>query len=165
MRARYHEGLVLGGSIDGGHIGCETRDGRDCGDGVQPAGGFSVHAGAMVAPMVAVLGEAWGMAHTEDNVTASQAIVTAAVRGWVAPRLWLQGGLGLARSKVTYDYAPGIMAVSESDTVPAFAAGAGLELVHTPTFGLDLELRTGSGFYQGDARVYNAALGVGATWF
>jgi hypothetical protein len=165
MDARYREGVVLGASIDGGHIGCETKNGNDCGDGVQAAGGFSVHAGAMVAPRLAILGELWGMGHTEDNITASQGLATANLRAWIVPRFWLQGGLGVARSTVSYDAGNGFMASSQSDSVPAFDAAAGVELVHDRALALDLELRTGSGFYEGDARVYNAALGIGLTWF
>jgi len=157
-------GIVVGASIDGGNIGCQTKNGDDCGNGAHPAGGFSLHLGGMVAPNLAILGEIWGMAHTEDNITASQGLATAAIRGWLVPRLWLQGGVGVARSKISYS-GGGFMASEESDTVPAFVVAAGLELLQTSTFGLDLEIRGGSGFYQGDARVYNAAVGVGASFF
>lgn len=157
-------GLVLGGSIDGGNIGCQTKNGDDCGDGMHSAGGFSLHAGAMVAPAVAIIGEAWGMAHQEDSFTASQVLATAAVRGWLAPRVWLQGGVGIARSKLSFDDGL-LMGSSESSTVPAAVAALGVELVRTPTFGLDLELRAGSGLYRDDVRIYNAALGVGASFY
>ncbi len=160
---QHRTGLVLGGSIDGGNIGCQTKNGDDCGTW-HDAGGLSFHAGAMVGPSLAILGELWGMAHTEDHITASQGLATAALRGWVVPRLWLQGGLGFARSSVSYR-SGNLMTSAQSDTVPAFMLGAGVELLSTPTFGLDLELRGGSGFYEGDARVYNAALGVGASWY
>lgn len=158
------QGIVVGGSIDGGNIGCQTKNGDDCGDGAHPAGGFSLHLGGMVTPNLAILGEIWGMAHTEDNITASQGLATAAIRGWVVPRLWLQAGVGVARSKISYD-GGGFMASAQSDTAPAFVLAAGVELLATETFGLDLEIRGGSGFYEGDARVYNAAIGVGASFF
>jgi len=115
------QGIVVGASIDGGNIGCQTKNGDDCGDGAHPAGGFSVHLGGMVTPSLAILGEVWGMAHTEDNITASQGLATAGVRGWVIPRLWLQAGVGVARSKISYE-GDVFMASAQSDTVPAFAA-------------------------------------------
>ena len=158
------QGIVVGASIDGGNIGCQTKNGDDCGDGAHPAGGFSVHLGGMVTPSLAILGEVWGMAHTEDNITASQGLATAGVRAWVIPRLWLQAGVGVARSKISYE-GDVFMASAQSDTVPAFVVAAGVELLATDTFGLDLEIRGGSGFYEGDARVYNAAIGVGASFF
>jgi hypothetical protein len=157
-------GLVLGATIDGGHIGCETQNGDDCGNGVHPAGGFSLYAGTMIMPALAITGELWGMAHQDGDVTASQVLATANLRAWVAPRLWLQGGFGFARSKVTND-GPIVMTESVSDTVPAATAAIGVELVHARTFALDLQLRGGSGFYRGDARVWNTAIGVGATLF
>jgi hypothetical protein len=157
-------GLVLGATIDGGNIGCQTKSGDDCGNGAHPAGGFSVHVGGMVSPSLAILGEAWGMAHTQDSLTATQILATADVRGWVAPRLWLQGGVGVARSKLSFDSSL-ISASAMSSTVPAVVAAVGLELVRAKTFGLDLELRGGSGLYRDDVRIYNAALGVGATFF
>lgn len=158
-------GLVLGATLEGGDLVCATRSGADCGDrSAKPAAGLSVHAGTMINPSLAVLGELWGMAHTEQAVTASQLLVTANVRGWVAPRLWLQGGLGVARSQISYKTGD-LMATAQSDTVPAFAAAAGVEVVHQRGFALDIEARGGSGFYTGDARVWNAGVGVGATWF
>ncbi len=162
--APHRQGLVLGGAITGGHMGCETADGDDCGDGAHPAGGFSVHLGGMAAPALAVMGELWGMRHDDDNWSASQVFLTANLRAFVVPRLWLQGGLGAARTSAEFDAGP-FTAMSESDTVPAFVVGAGVELVQTPTFGLDLQLRGGSGFYNDDARIWNTAIGVGASWY
>lgn len=160
----YRTGLMLGATIDGGHIGCETSDGNDCGNGAHAAGGFSLYAGGMITPALAITGELWGMAHQDGDVTASQVLATANLRAWVVPRLWLQGGLGVARSKVTYD-GPIVMVESMSDTVPAATVAIGVELVHSKKFSLDLQLRGGSGFYRGDVRVWNTALGIGATFF
>jgi len=157
-------GLVLGASVDGGNIGCQTKSGDDCGDGMHAAGGVSIHVGAMIGPRLAILGEAWGMAHTQDSLTASQGLATANLRAWLAPRLWLQGGFGVARSKISYDN-DFFMASATSSTVPAVSAAIGLELVHLPAFGLDVELRGGSGLYRDDVRIYNVALGVGVSVF
>jgi hypothetical protein len=157
-------GLVLGASVDGGNLGCQTKSGDDCGNGTHAAGGLSVHVGMMVGPRLAILGEAWGMAHTEDSLTATQALATANVRAWLTRRLWLQGGVGVARSKISYDSSL-FMVSSTSSTVPAVAVAVGLELVHSPGFGLDVELRGGSGVYRDDVRIYNAALGVGVSFF
>ncbi|HEY4179595.1 MAG TPA: outer membrane beta-barrel protein [Kofleriaceae bacterium] len=162
---QHRDGMVLGATIDGGHIGCETDKSNDCGSGVRPAGGFSIMAGGMITPMLALTGELWGMGHTEDSITASQLLATVNLRAWIVPRLWVQGGLGAARSKLTWDDGNFVMAMSTSDVVPAFTAAVGVELVHSPTFALDLQLRGGSGFYRGDARVWNTALGLGATWY
>jgi hypothetical protein len=157
-------GLVIGASIDGGNIGCQNKNGDDCGNGAHPAGGFSVHVGGMISPSLALLGEAWGMGHTENDVTASQVIGTVALRAWVAPRLWLQGGFGVARSSLSFS-SGSVMATDTSDTVPAVVGAIGLEVLRAPTFGVDLELRGGTGLYEDNVRIYNAALGVGVTFF
>ncbi|MEO8552399.1 MAG: hypothetical protein ABI678_20620 [Kofleriaceae bacterium] len=137
-------GLVLGAATEGGDLVCSTPSGADCGDrSAKPAAGLSVHAGQMIGPELALLGELWGMAHTEQTVTASQILATANVRGWVAPRLWLQGGLGVARSTISYKTGD-LMATEQSDTVPAFAAAAGVEVLHERRFALDIEARGGS---------------------
>src|SRR4051812_43919479 len=128
--ARARQGLVLGGALMGGHMGCQTSDGDDCGDGAQAAGGFSLHIGGMASPSLAVMGELWGMRHDDDNWSANQVFLTGNARAWIVPRLWLQGGLGVARTSVEYDTGP-FVAMSESDTVPAFVVGAGVELIQT----------------------------------
>jgi Outer membrane protein beta-barrel domain len=157
-------GVIVGASIDGGDMGCETKSGEDCG-GQKAAGGFSGHLGGMLTPRLALMGEVWAMGASENNVTNTQVMANLALRGWATRRFWLQGGLGFARNKVSYDAGSGVMATDESATVPAFMAAIGFELVHTHEFGLDLEARTGTGFYEGDARIYNGAIGVGASWF
>lgn len=157
-------GLVLGASLQGGNMGCQTKDGEDCGNGAHAAGGLTVHAGGMVTPNIAILGEFWGMAHEHDDITATQVMATANIRGWLVPRLWLQGGVGVARSKISFDSGP-FMASDTSSTVPAVDAALGLELIQTPTFGLDVQLRGGSGVYRDDVRIWNASLGVGVSFF
>jgi hypothetical protein len=157
-------GAVVGASIDGGNMGCQTRTGSDCGDGMRPAGGFSLHGGAMVAPHVALLAELWGMRHTDDDARATQVLVTANLRTWVIPRVWVQAGLGVARSKVSFDDGFATMS-STSSIVPAVSGALGVELVQSPGFGLDLQLRAGTGLYEDDVRIYNAAFGVGVSFF
>ena len=37
--------------------------------------------------------------------------------------------------------------------------------MHTSTFGLDLQLKGGSGLYDGDVNVYQVSLGVGVNFY
>ena len=158
-------GLVVGGSIDGGSVTCGTRNGDDCGDNsAKPAAGLSLHAGKMIRPELAILGEIWGMAHTEHALTASEVLVTANARAWLMPRVWVQGGLGAARSEISYK-TMAFMATGASTIAPAFSAGVGVEVLQSRGFGLDIEARGGSAFYESDARVWNFGGGVGVTWF
>lgn len=162
--ARGRDGATLGVSLFTGHLGCKTDDGDDCGDGVQPAGGLEIHGGIMMGPRLALLGELWGMTHREDDFSTSQVLLTGNLRAWLANRIWLQGGVGVARSTVRFE-GDLIDIESESDTVPAFAVGLGVELIQTSSFGLDLQLRAGRGFYDGDVSLYNLGFGVGASWY
>jgi len=146
-------------------MGCQTKSGADCGNGRHLAAGFSVHVGAMLMPRLALVAEGWGMQHREDDFTATQGMATANLRAWVLPNLWLQGGGGFARSKLSFSASDLFEASTTSSTVPAVDAALGLEVVHSSNFGLDVEVRAGSGLYREDVRIYNASLGVGMTFF
>jgi uncharacterized membrane protein YtjA (UPF0391 family) len=155
------QGLILGGGIGVGHISC---DGADCSD-VNEAGGLNLQIGGMVAPNLGLMVDAWGMSHRDgSDATFTHTIVTGALRGWLAPRLWLQGGIGLAQA--TWDYSSDVVDFqSKSDTVPAIMGAVGLELLSAPTFAMNLELRGGTGFFENDTRVRNLSLGVGVDWY
>jgi len=160
------DGATFGVGLGGGHIGCQDADGNDCdGDGANEAGGVNVRAGFMLNPRLALAGDLWGMAHTEDRLTVSQVIVAGVVRGWVAPRLWVQGGLGIARSAVELDLGDLGTVMSESDVVPAVVAGIGVEAIASEKLALDIELKGGSGLYEDDIQVYNVSLGAAVSFY
>jgi uncharacterized membrane protein YtjA (UPF0391 family) len=155
------QGILVGGGLGVGHIGCE---GADC-SGVNEAGGINVQLGGMVAPDLGLLIDAWGMSHRDgENATFTHAILTGAVRYWLAPRFWVSGGVGVAQA--SWEYSTDLVDFeSESDTVPAVMGALGLELLSSPAFALNLELRGGSGFFEDDVRVRNLSLGVGVNWY
>jgi len=157
----YRQGLILGGGLGVGHISC---DGADCGD-VNSAGGLNLQIGGMVSPNVGLMVDAWGMSHRDgSDATFTHTIVTGAIRYWLVPRLWLQGGVGLAQA--TWDYSDSLVDYqSKSDTVPALMGAIGVEVLSTPTFAMNLELRGGTGFFEDDTRVRNLSFGVGVDWY
>lgn len=161
----HRRGGTFGIGLGVGHIACEDDEGNDCDGGDIEAGGLSLRAGTMIGPGAALVGEAWAMHHDEDSAELTQTMLTAQVRGWLAPRLWLQGGLGVARTTVNYDLGGGAELTGESDVVPALAGSVGVELVSDRSFALDLELKGGTGLYEDDLRVYNASLGVGLSFY
>ena len=55
--------------------------------------------------------------------------------------------------------------MSESDTVPAIIGGVGVEVLASDRFALDVHVRVGTGLYRDDVRLYQASLGVGASFF
>jgi hypothetical protein len=165
------EGATFGVGVGGGTIGCSDRDGNDCGgSGDLDAAGLSFRAGFMLNPSLALSADLWGMGRTEDDgaasVTVSQAIAAATLRGWLAPQVWLQGGLGVARSAADVDAGDGeIEVMSETDYVPAATAGIGVEVISTDAMALDLELKAGTGLYEDDIQIYNVSLGAGVSFY
>lgn len=161
------EGATFGVGVGGGTIGCTDRDGNDCGgSGDLDAAGLSFRAGFMLNPSLALSADLWGMGRTEDEVTVSQAIAAATLRGWLAPQVWLQGGLGVARSAADVDAGDGeIELMSETDYVPAATAGLGVEIISTDAMALDLELKAGTGLYEDDIQIYNVSLGAGVSFY
>jgi hypothetical protein len=130
---------------------------------VTEAGSLSAQVGNMLRPRLRLVGDAWIMGHTEDRLTLTHAIVTAGLQYWIIDRLWLRGGVGLARASARYD---GVFADIEdqTETVLGVAGAIGFEVYSRPAFAIDVELRAGTGFYD-QVRARNAALGAAITWY
>ena len=153
-------GLALGVELGGGHMECE---GEGC-DGVTEAGGLSVNTGVLLAPNFGIMVDGWLMAHREDRLTLTHGMATIGPQLWIGP-FWVRGGVGVARASFNYD--AGIIDIGDkTETVPAAMAALGLEVISTPDFALDVRLRGGTGFFNdGDTRVQNVSLGLGANWY
>ncbi len=160
------EGLSFGVGLT---VGSLIADCDDCSDTFEAAG-LQGHAAWMIGPYFAVVGDLWVMLHTEGFLTVYQNIGTLGARLWATPRLWLQGGLGVATAGYRWS---GLFADYEDKTAssPGVMVGAGFELMHRPTFALSLEARYGTGFYSqevGDDYViegHSAGVGVTAEWY
>jgi hypothetical protein len=154
-------GLTIGIGVGAGHLECA---GEYC-NGVTEAGGLDAHAGVVFRPYLAVVGDVWAMAHTEDRLTVSQSMATIGPRVWLLPRLWLSAGIGVARA--SYNYDAEIVEIEDStEWNPAGMAAFGVELLSGDKFALDVQMRTGTGFFNdGDTRIYNLSLGIGANWY
>lgn len=153
-------GLTFGGSLGAGHIECE---GEGC-DGVNGATGLELHVGTLLGPRLGVLADLWAMRHTEDRASFSQGMLTGALRFWPLQRLWIQGGVGLARASWEYD-GDVVDLESRTDTVPAVMAGVGVELVSMRDLAVDLSFRVGSGAYDDDTKIRNASFALGVNWY
>lgn len=161
------EGLSLGVGLTFGSL---LADCSDCGDAL--SGGVQFHAGWMVRPYLAIVGEDWVMARSDGFVTIYQNLATAGARVWAMRRLWLQGGLGLATAGYRSE---GLGPIVESEDLtahrPGFMIGAGFEAIQRPVFALSLELRYGTGLYSQDVGdehpVGGHSVGLGATaeWY
>ncbi|GAB4513933.1 MAG: hypothetical protein Tsb0020_32320 [Haliangiales bacterium] len=154
-------GLTIGIGAGLGHLECA---GEYC-DGVTEALDLNAHLGALLAPQLAVTGDVWLMAHSQDRLSVSQTMVTGGIQAWVVPRLWLRAGVGVARAAYSYD-ATVVDIMDTTEWVPAAMAGAGVEVITGNSFVLDVQLRAGSGFFNdGDTEIRNLSLGLGANWY
>jgi hypothetical protein len=162
------EGLFGGFALHAGNISCE---GDRC-EGFREAGGVSGHAGWGLSPTLGGVLDLWVMSSKEDRLTLTHVIASAGVRYWLVPILWIQGGLGLASASWRYD-ATLFQLEDRTDNVPAIFAAVGLEVLQSPRFAIDVQLRLGYGFYDddddGDGRAdqtaRSASLAAGFTWF
>ncbi len=145
-----------------------------CG-GCYPVGGLSVDgfAGVQVSRRVALLADLWTINHllaTDEeegrNGIAIHSLDTAAVRVWLVPRLWLQGGAGLGWFNVTADRDGFLFG-------PAAMVAVGGEPGHKRCNGIDLSLRIGGTRVRdesddsGESRhmlLYSATAVVGYHW-
>lgn len=161
-RGVYRSGLVFGGSLGLGEIvptSCDNCDGYG-------ALGLQGHIGGMISPDVAILFDIEGMFHPfEDGSTLSSTTILGAVRGWLGRIVWLQAGLGF-----------GILTASDeagyTDEQRGGVAGeiaGGIELVQSPSFVLDLQLRISAARYKDDFSgsfgISNVGLFVGFNWY
>lgn len=164
-RAEARDGVILSVGIGAGRLGCATDDGDDCdGDGSIRAAGIIGEAGFMLAPSLALVGQISGAVHKDDEYELSQWVAAGALRAWPARRLWLEGGVGAARTRI--DVMGDIIDVSaESETVPAVVGGIGAEVLSSNKFALDVALRGATGLYEDDFNVYQVTLGAAATFF
>lgn len=153
-------GLELGGGVWGGHMECQSQNGR-C-DGLAAAGGADLEASWFFNPRWGVYADTWVMAHTENAFTISQEIGTAGLRWRPIPILTLQAGIGAAHASFSY----GGVTVGTSDTGGAVLAGAALDVFRAPRWALAVEARAASGFYGNDANgmatIKGSNVGVGA---
>jgi hypothetical protein len=160
------EGGLLGGFDAGfGEMSLDCAD--SCGGSIDHAGAAGLHIGWRLDPRLAVLYDAWVLVHPDESafgrVLAVQTMHVAALQGWVAPRLWIRGGPGVAHL---------LLRIGEigtrNDVVPALAAAVGYEALRRERMVLDVALRLGAGFFdedegQGQA-VYSLSLGAGLSW-
>lgn len=162
----FRRGLTLGFGFGIGDMSADSGP-IDCFDcSYNPlAGAFDFHIGGMINPRLALLFELWGAVKTLDangSESLVQTMAMVAAQYWMGPRLWLKGGLGAAH--LSYSYADGYS--DPIDDGVAVMGAVGYEILIGSQFALDLQLRLGSGAYEGIAEQINAGtVGVGFNWY
>lgn len=169
-RDGWNIGLSLGvGSMSSsaGELEC-----IDC-DSEPPTIAFDLHVGTMVMPRMALQAEVWGQSRSLDaygDASLGQTMFMVALQYWLTPRFWIKGGLGIASLSVSYY--DGVDDVSENvDNGSAVMGAIGYELISSRSFALDLQLKTGSGLYEGDGPgdtgedLSTGVLALGVNWY
>jgi len=170
----YRQGLAMGFGLGVGNMSFESGpiECYDC--ETDPAAvGFDFHIGGMLRPRMALLFEVWGTTKQVDyagNTLFTQALVMGALQYWLTPQLWIKGGLGIATLSYSIDGESVEVECGQPNGEPctggAVMGAVGYEIMSSRKFALDLQLRLGTGVYQGiDDQVNAGTLGVGVNWY
>ena len=160
----YRSGLTFGGSLGLGIIdgpNCTTV----CGGAFMVAG----HIGGMLNPRLALVGDAWlGARYFNDPVIGNgstyNSIWTIALQYWVHNIIWLKGGLGWANLQINDENTAGVSYNYSDEWGLGITGAAGVEVVQSYNFALDLQLRAGHLFLDGGDLNQVGAL-IGINWY
>lgn len=168
-------GFGLGGglvSVGGDHLACSTCEYESA---AFLGGTLHVRAGGFVTDRLAVLGEGQlNLQHVNARVPVGMTTevreagmfhvgLLVAAQLWIAPRIWIKGGAGLARLLVSRSD-PAVVADAPKSGLAVLGA-AGLELRSRRRSAIDLQLRVLAGAYGSSDRVVSTSLGVGFNWY
>jgi hypothetical protein len=159
-------GIIRSGLIVGGAVGLGGIFDADCDDcSGLGAFGLQFHIGGMIAPNLALVFDMSGLYHVfDDDSILTSATFLGVIRGWLGRIFWLEAGLGLGYLEATdaWGYTEG------SRTGGAALVGAGIEVLQTPSFALDIQLRiSGARFSAGGNSfgISNVGVFVGFNWY
>jgi hypothetical protein len=162
-------GLTLGFGVGLGGMDSDSSLTECIGCDFDPiALAFDFHLGAMITPRLALLGEVYWHGQTIDEAGFNwlgQTMLLGALQFWLTPQLWLKGGLGVASLTAHFD--DGYVYDDDTlDTGVAVLGAAGFEILHSPWFAIDLQVRLASGNYEGiDEQVNVGTVGLGFNWY
>jgi hypothetical protein len=159
----HRMGFTIGFAIGGGSFAFSCNAGESCPSASGPA--LELHLGGMLAPNLALEFDGSTVIHFFDNSSGNGSIssdfAALAVQFWPIRFLWLKGGVGLAQLSV--QDAAGFT-INNSETGFGLLGAGGVELISSPRFALDLQLRLTTAHYS-DANTINAALMLGFNWY
>lgn len=167
--------LTFGGSIGLGGMSDRFGDIECTNCDYNPISGMiEGHIGGFVGPRLALLGEVQVNGQTVssdasgDTTTLVQSTLMIAAQYWIAPQLWIKGGIGFANLRLERSYyGDGIV---DETSIPengmALMGAVGYELLSARYFSIDLQGRLINGAYKGiDNTVTGATIGVGINWY
>ncbi len=161
-RLMFGFSLGIGGMHDDfGDIEC---------DGCQALSGqVSGHVGGFIGPRFALMFEAQANIQqisagrfVEDDLFLTQSAAMIAAQWWIAPQLWIKGGIGLANLQVEDNF--GGSSAPENGT--ALLGAVGYELFSSRYLSVDLQGRIINGSYDGiNNNITAGSVGIGVNWF
>jgi len=156
----YRSGLVLGFAIGGGGISS-----NNCGDFCGGAFAIEGHIGLMLNPRLALMGDFWLNDHTIPNTSGDgstlHSISTFAAQVWLNDMFWLKGGIGASRLQLVSNS----NGVFDDETGLGVLGAAGVEVLQSSIFALDLQFRVGHGSYSTGPGITNYAFMAGFNWY
>jgi hypothetical protein len=156
----YRNGLVLGVGIGVGGLTADSC-GDLCGAGLALEG----HIGGMINPRAALMFDAWTVIHPIPNTDGdtTNTIYAGAAQFWLSPIVWLKGGIGLGNTRISSN---SVGTITDA-TALALMGAAGVEVVHSGPFALDLQGRIGHTFYSNadGGPITDYAFMVGFNWY
>jgi hypothetical protein len=168
--ADVHErhGFVAGLAMGGGTVDTEFAYTDDsCGEAQRCSPllggfGFELHAGGMLTPRLALMGDMYIVEVIGDNQVTAQGIAGPAVQYWTHDRLWLRGTIGMAYKAHIQQIAIFGPDEDQESRGLGLAAAVGYERLRGRHFVLDLRARAGLALYndQGAGTQMTASLGV-----
>jgi hypothetical protein len=158
-------GVIRSGFIFGGSIGLGAINFTDC-EGCDALGGLALqfHLGGMVGPNLALMFDGATVMHLLDDDSALYSNTGMAVlRGWLSRVFWLEGGLGFGQMQLGDAY--GLIAETRGGF--GLLVGAGIEVLQSTSFTIDIQLRVTAARYDyGDGvGVANTSLNVGFNFY
>ncbi len=159
MAPAVRQGFLIGFALGGGSMNCQDCPDEDALKGL----GLEFHIGGLLTPSLGLMFDGSGISHQfEDEASLVQAVSTIAVQFWVVPQFWLKVGFGRGQLSATGKQGEMIWE-SESGSAALFALG--FEIIHSDTFGLDIQLRGATVEYDHYDTFTNGSLLLGANWY
>jgi hypothetical protein len=127
------------------------------------------HIGGFIGPRLALLFEAQANfqqisqgAFFEDDTFLTQSAAMIAAQFWVAPQVWVKGGVGFANLNISNNAGD----QADIDNGVAVMGAVGFEIFSARYMSVDLQGRLINGSYKGiDNNITAASVGIGINWF
>jgi hypothetical protein len=166
-RGVFRAGIVWGFALGLGDV-ASSNCGSACGGAFVAEG----HLGGMISPRAALMFEGWGADHPYsfggNDYETINTFWTGAAQFWVTDLFWVKGGAGLAVLHETVNGGSYYYGADVTHSGFGLFGAAGVEILQSYNFALDIQGRIGNGFYSDNGNsfsVQNYAILAGFNWY